>query len=76
MAWRWDAGMGIQGLPNPGLGNILKIEYPRTKGAGDMFKLDGFERLVEAKLGVPEADMGKPYDQAGYTFQTTPTFTR
>ncbi len=66
MAWRWDAGMGIQGLPNPGLGNILKIEYPRTKGAGDMFKLDGFERLVEAKLGVPEADMGKPYDQAGY----------
>ena len=31
-----------------------------------MFKLDGFERLEGAKLGVPEADMGKPYGQAGY----------
>ncbi|GEM_PF-1910036 len=56
----------VESLTRDKLGNILKIQYPRAKGAGDMFKLDGFERLVEAKLGVPEADMGKPYDQAGY----------
>ena len=56
----------VESLTRDKLGNILKIEYPRATGAGDMFKLDGFERLVEAKLGVPQADMDKPYDQAGY----------
>ena len=56
----------LETLTGDNMGNIPKIQYPRATGAGDMFKLDGFERLEEAKLGVPEADMGKPYDQAGY----------
>ena len=49
------------------LGNVLSVQYRRiSAGAGDRFKLDGFDRLTEAKLGVPSNEFSCSYASASY----------
>jgi RHS repeat-associated protein len=49
------------------LGNVLSVQYKRNSGGGgDRFKLDGFDRLVEAKLGVPDNEFSGSYSSATY----------
>ena len=51
------------------LGNVLGVKYPRPEtvggeqAVGDAFELDGFDRLIGAKLGIKGSDWGKPYSQ-------------
>jgi len=49
-------------------GNLTKLQYPKVNGkAGDWFLLDGFDRLIEAKLGVSAADFqAGSYQNAGF----------
>ena len=55
------------------LGNVLAVKYPRPEmvgnksqqeqACGDAFELDGFDRLIGAKLGIKASDWGKDYGQ-------------
>ncbi len=48
-------------------GNVTKLKYPKVNGkAGDSFKLDGCDRLEEAKMGVSTSLIDGTYQNADY----------
>ncbi len=62
----------LEGNPDPPSGKHWVpsgAEYPRPEqvgggqAEGDAFGLDGFDRLIGAKLGIKGSDWGKPYSQ-------------
>lgn len=47
-------------------GNVQAEQYAKINGAGDRYLLDGFDRILESKLGVPSGQFGGDFSQADY----------